>query len=56
MLEKEWKALQRNGILSSDANTLDWTLAEFEQMIARGQKGELMPELGFASKATNTQG
>ena len=51
MLEKEWKALQRNGILSSDANTLDWTLAEFEQMIARGQKGELMPELGFASKS-----
>ena len=52
MLEKEWKALQRNGILSSDANTLDWTLAEFEQMIARGQKGELMPELGFASKSS----
>ena len=51
MLEKEWKGLQRNGILSSDANTLDWTLAEFEQMIARGQKGELMPELGFASKS-----
>ena len=51
MLEKEWKALQRNGILSSDANTLDWTLAEFEGMIARGQKGELMPELGFASKS-----
>ena len=51
MLEKEWKALQRSGILSSDANTLDWTLAEFEQMIARGQKGELMPELGFASKS-----
>ena len=51
MLEKEWKALQRNGILSSDANTLDWTLSEFEQMIARGQKGELMPELGFASKS-----
>ena len=50
MLEKEWKGLQRNGILSSDANTLDWTLAEFEEMIARGQKGELMPELGFASK------
>ena len=50
MLEKEWKALLRNGILSSDANTLDWTLAEFEEMIARGQKGELMPELGFASK------
>lgn len=50
MLEKEWKDLQRNGILSSDANTLDWTLAEFEEMIARGQKGELMPELGFASK------
>ena len=51
MLEKEWKRLQRNGILSGDANTLDWTLAEFEQMIARGQKGELMPELGFASKS-----
>lgn len=51
MLEKEWKALQRNGILSSDANTLDWTLAEFEEMISRGQKGELMPELGFASKS-----
>ena len=51
MLEKEWKGLQRNGILSGDANTLDWTLAEFEQMIARGQKGELMPELGFASKS-----
>ena len=51
MLEKEWKALQRNGILSSDANTLDWTLKEFEEMIARGQKGELMPELGFASKS-----
>lgn len=51
MLEKEWKGLQRNGILSSDANTLDWTLAEFEEMIARGQKGELMPELGFASKS-----
>ena len=51
MLEKEWKALQRNGILSSEANTLDWTLAEFEEMIARGQKGELMPELGFASKS-----
>ena len=51
MLEKEWKALLRNGILSSDANTLDWTLAEFEEMIARGQKGELMPELGFASKS-----
>lgn len=50
MLEKEWKGLQRNGILSSDANTLDWTLAEFEEMIARGQKGELMPELGFTSK------
>lgn len=50
MLEKEWKDLQRNGISSSDANTLDWTLAEFEEMIARGQKGELMPELGFASK------
>ena len=51
MLEREWRGLQRNGILSSDANTLDWTLAEFEQMIARGQKGELMPELGFASKS-----
>ena len=51
MLEKEWKGLHRNGILSSDANTLDWTLAEFEEMIARGQKGELMPELGFASKS-----
>ena len=51
MLEKEWKALQRNGILSSDANTLDWTLAEFEEMIARGEKGELIPELGFASKS-----
>lgn len=51
MLEKEWKGLQRNGILSSDAKTLDWTLAEFEEMIARGQKGELMPELGFASKS-----
>lgn len=50
MLEKEWRGLQRNGILSSDANTLDWTLAEFEEMIARGQKGELMPELGFGSR------
>lgn len=55
MLEKEWLKLQRNGNISSDANTLEWTLSEFEQMIARAEKGEHIPDLNYSSKSRDSK-
>ena len=55
LLEKEWKKILRSGGVSEVLETTNWTLSEFEQNLARAQKGEEIQTISYSNSIKSTK-
>ena len=55
LLEKEWKKILRSGGVSEVLETINWTLSEFEQNLARAQKGEEIQTISYSNSIKSTK-
>ena len=55
LLEKEWRKILRNGSASEILETTNWTLSEFEDNLARAQKGEEIQNTSYSNSIKSTK-
>ena len=55
LLEKEWRKILRNGGASEVLETTNWTLSEFEDNLARAQKGEEIQNTSYSNSIKSTK-
>ena len=55
LLEKEWRKILRNGSASEILETTNWTLSEFEDNLARAQKGEEIQNTSYSNSTKSSK-
>jgi len=55
LLEKEWRKILQNGGVSEVLETTNWTLSEFEDNLARAQKGEEIQNTSYSNSIKSTK-
>ena len=55
LLEKEWRKILRNGSAPEILETTNWTLSEFEDNLARAQKGEEIQNTSYSNSIKSTK-
>ena len=55
LLEKEWRKILQNGSASEILETTNWTLSEFEDNLARAQKGEEIQNTSYSNSIKSTK-
>ena len=55
LLEKEWRKILQNGGVSEILETTNWTLSEFEDNLARAQKGEEIQNTSYSNSIKSTK-
>ena len=55
LLEKEWRKILQNGGVSEVLETTNWTLSEFEDNLARAQKGEEIQNTSYSNSAKSSK-
>ena len=55
LLEKEWRKILQNGGVSEVLETTNWTLSEFEDNLARAQKGEEIQNTSYSNSIKSSK-
>ena len=55
LLEKEWRKILKNGGVSEVLETTNWTLSEFEDNLARAQKGEEIQNTSYSNSTKSSK-
>ena len=55
LLEKEWRKILQNGSASEILETTNWTLSEFEDNLARAQKGEEIQNTSYSNSIKSSK-
>ena len=55
LLEKEWRKILQNGSASEVLETTNWTLSEFEDNLARAQKGEEIQNTSYSNSIKSSK-